>query len=104
MNRKCIACTPAEGDVALDLLLEDGKGIVLQGDRASARKVHEPGNASLYYSQPRLESQGHTVSLDGQQYKVSGLSWLDREISTSALSEGQVGWDWFACNWMTAAS
>jgi predicted secreted hydrolase len=27
---------------------------------------------------------------------VSGFSWMDREISTSALSKGQVGWDWFA--------
>jgi len=25
-----------------------------------------------------------------------GSSWLDREWSSSALSAGQVGWDWFA--------
>jgi predicted secreted hydrolase len=27
---------------------------------------------------------------------VSGASWLDREWSTSALEDGQSGWDWFA--------
>jgi predicted secreted hydrolase len=29
-------------------------------------------------------------------FTVSGLSWLDREFSTSVLSQGQVGWDWFS--------
>ena len=43
----------------------------------------------------RLESQG-TLRVGGREYAVSGLSWMDREISTSALSPGQVGWDWFA--------
>ncbi len=27
---------------------------------------------------------------------MSGLAWLDREWSTSALAGNQVGWDWFA--------
>ena len=27
---------------------------------------------------------------------MTGAAWLDREWSTSALAEGQVGWDWFA--------
>jgi len=27
---------------------------------------------------------------------VTGLSWMDREWSTSALGSNQVGWDWFA--------
>ncbi len=36
------------------------------------------------------------VVIDGDTLAVSGLAWLDREWSTSALSDGQVGWDWFA--------
>lgn len=84
-----------EEDVTLDLTLVDEKGIVLQGDKGYSRKGPEVGNASIYYSQPRLESTGEII-LNGISYSVSGLSWLDREISTSALSEGQVGWDWFA--------
>jgi predicted secreted hydrolase len=85
----------AEEGISLDLILRDSKGIILQGDQGYSRKGPEPGNASLYYSQTRLESQG-TLTVGGQPYPVSGLSWLDREISTSVLSEGQVGWDWFA--------
>jgi predicted secreted hydrolase len=85
----------SEEGIVLDLRLLDRKGIILQGDRGYSRKGPEPGNASLYYSQTRLESQG-SVTVNGSTFQVSGLSWLDREISTSVLSEGQVGWDWFA--------
>ncbi len=86
----------AAGDaLSLDLEMIDRKGIILQGDRGYSQKGPEPGNASLYYSQTRLESSG-TVTLGQQIHQVSGLSWLDREISTSVLSPGQVGWDWFA--------
>lgn len=80
---------------AIDLHLLDQKGPVLQGDRGYSQKGSQPGNASIYYSETRLESEG-TISLAGKTYQVSGLSWLDREISTSALSQGEVGWDWFA--------
>lgn len=84
-----------EGDVAVDLQLTDTKGIVLQGERGYSQKGPQADNASLYYSQTRLESAG-TVRVGEEAFEVSGLSWLDREISTSALSKGQVGWDWFA--------
>ncbi|MBE0698927.1 MAG: carotenoid 1,2-hydratase, partial [Anaerolineaceae bacterium] len=81
--------------LSLDLRLVDQKGLVLQGDRGYSQKGSDPGNASIYYSQTRLETSG-TLNLDGGTYSLKGLSWLDREISTSALSKGQVGWDWFA--------
>jgi predicted secreted hydrolase len=42
-----------------------------------------------------MPTQGR-VTIDGESLRVSGLAWLDREWSTSALSDGQVGWDWFA--------
>ncbi len=85
----------AAGDVSIDLNLTDAKGIILQGDRGYSQKGPQAGNASLYYSQTRLESAGN-IRIGEETYPVSGLSWLDREISTSALSAGQVGWDWFA--------
>ncbi len=84
-----------EQGIAIDLRLVDATGPVLQGDRGYSQKGPQTGNASLYFSQPRLESQG-TVTAGGQTYEVSGVSWMDREISTSALSKGEVGWDWFA--------
>ncbi|MDH3271766.1 MAG: carotenoid 1,2-hydratase [Gemmatimonadota bacterium] len=81
--------------VDLELVLQSGKPRVLQGDRGLSQKGAEPGNASYYYAHTRMPAEGR-VTLDGQTYRVSGLAWLDREWSTSALSEGQVGWDWFA--------
>jgi len=85
----------AQEDIALDLTLTDRKGPVLQGINGYSQKGSDPGNASLYFSQTRLDSEG-SVTVSGGTYEVSGSSWMDREISTSALSEGEVGWDWFA--------
>ncbi len=80
---------------SLDLELNALRPPVLQGDRGLSRKSAEPGNASYYYSIPRLETQGE-LSVEGRRYRVQGLSWLDREWSTSALGPDQAGWDWFS--------
>lgn len=83
------------GEKQIDLLLHDLKGPVLQGDRGYSPKGPQPGNASIYISQTRLESEG-TILLEGQPFPVKGYSWMDHEFSTSALSQDQIGWDWFA--------
>jgi predicted secreted hydrolase len=85
----------ADGSVALQLDMRDLKGPVLQGDAGYSRKGPELGNASFYYSQPRLATSGQ-ITVSGRTYPVQGLSWMDHEYSTSALSQGQVGWDWFS--------
>ncbi|MDW8213492.1 MAG: lipocalin-like domain-containing protein [Roseiflexaceae bacterium] len=85
----------AEGDVAIDLTLTAGKPPVLQGDRGLSQKSADAGNASYYYSFTRMPISG-TVRVGGATHRVSGLGWMDREWSTSALGENQVGWDWFA--------
>ncbi|MGB0722902.1 MAG: lipocalin-like domain-containing protein [Gammaproteobacteria bacterium] len=86
----------ARGDrFALDLRLDPGKPRVLQGDRGLSRKSTEPGNASYYYSYTRLPTSGH-IERDGERIGVRGNSWMDREWSTSALSDEQAGWDWFS--------
>jgi predicted secreted hydrolase len=82
-------------DFAIDLLLTSQKGFVLQGDRGLSQKSSEPGNASYYYSYPRLATEG-LISVGGHNFSVTGASWMDREWSTSALSDQQSGWDWFA--------
>lgn len=79
----------------IDLRLTSQKSFVLQGDQGLSQKSPEPGNASYYYSFPRLETEG-SVTVDGKQFAVTGTSWMDREWSTSALSDEQSGWDWFA--------
>ena len=85
----------AEGDVGIDLLLERGKPPVLQGDDGLSIKGPEPGNASHYYSLTRMPTRG-TVRVGGAALEVAGTTWMDREWSTSALSENVAGWDWFA--------
>ena len=85
----------AAGDVALDLRLARGKPPVLQGEAGLSRKGAAPGQASYYYSLTRMPTTGR-LRLDGQDLTVRGLSWMDREWSTSSLAPGQVGWDWFA--------
>ncbi|MBU0491117.1 MAG: carotenoid 1,2-hydratase [Chloroflexi bacterium] len=85
----------AQGDQSIELVLTDRQGPVLQGDSGYSQKGPDPGNASYYVSQTRLETVG-TVQVGDAAYPVTGLSWMDHEFSTSALAPDQVGWDWFA--------
>lgn len=66
---------------------------VLQGQAGLSAKG--PNQASFYYSYTRLKVQG-SLNLAGRQVSVTGSAWLDHEWSTSVLSTGQTGWDWFA--------
>jgi predicted secreted hydrolase len=84
-----------ERDVSLDLNLTPLKPPVLNGQNGLSQKSAEPGNASYYYSISRLQTEGF-LKTGTQRFSVTGFSWLDREWSSSALSEDQVGWDWFA--------
>lgn len=79
----------------INFTLEAIKPFVLQGDEGLSQKGKQPGNASYYYSYTRLKTDGKII-LSGQEFSVRGFSWMDREWSTSALSEDQKGWDWFA--------
>ncbi|MGR9087107.1 MAG: lipocalin-like domain-containing protein [Gammaproteobacteria bacterium] len=83
------------GRFGIDLVLVAQKGPVLQGNNGFSQKSAEPGNASYYYSYTRLATQGH-LDIGGARHSVTGTSWMDREWSTSALSNEQSGWDWFA--------
>ena len=81
--------------IAVDLVLERGKPVVLQGEAGLSQKSAESGNASYYYSYTRLPVSGF-VRLGDDSNPVRGEAWFDHEWSTSALGEDQVGWDWFA--------
>lgn len=85
----------SEESLTLDLYLRDIKGPILNGNAGYSQKGNQPGNASIYISQTRLETNG-TIQINQAKYDVTGLSWMDHEFSTSALSEDQVGWDWFS--------
>ncbi|CCK59031.1 lipocalin-like domain-containing protein [Mycobacterium canetti] len=81
-------------NTVLDLTLTQTLPPILQGNAGLSVKGAQPGNASNYYSLVRQESRG-TVSVNGDTFMVSGLSWKDHEYMTSALAPEDVGWDWF---------
>jgi predicted secreted hydrolase len=80
---------------AIELVLDEGKPVVLHGDRGYSRKGPTPGNASHYYSLTRMPTHG-SLTLDGRRFDVTGTSWMDHEWGTSFLEPGQEGWDWFS--------
>jgi predicted secreted hydrolase len=84
-----------EGPVAIDLVLRETRAPVLHGDRGLSQKGPEPGNASYYYSLVNLDTRG-AITTPAGQVNVTGLSWMDHEFGTSALSDDAVGWDWFS--------
>jgi predicted secreted hydrolase len=84
-----------DAPVALDLTTQETKPPTLEGDRGLSAKSSATGNASYYYSLTRLDTSG-TLTINGQPFTVSGLSWMDHEFSTSGLDASAVGWDWFS--------
>ena len=81
--------------IEIDLTLGSDKSVVLNGEEGFSRKGSGPGEASYYYSLTRMPTSG-TITVKGKSYTVNGLSWLDREWSSSQLSDEHAGWDWFA--------
>jgi predicted secreted hydrolase len=84
-----------QDDVAIDLTLEHGKPVVLQGHGGVSQTGAGPGKAYYYYSLTRMPTTG-AVSIGGQRYDVRGTSWMDHEFGTDALDADATGWDWFA--------
>lgn len=85
--------TAGDNNRSINLTLQALKPPVLQG--RDGLSVKSAGNASYYYSLTRMQTQG-TISVGDAEFQVSGLSWLDREWSTSSLSGEQSGWDWLS--------
>ena len=68
---------------------------VLHGKQGLDAKGAQPGQASWYYSLPKMTAQG-TVTLAGKRHLVKGWAWMDHEFGSSWLSANTQGWDWFA--------
>jgi predicted secreted hydrolase len=82
------------GAVSIELDLQALKPVVAQGDGGMDRKGADPGNASYYYSVPRMAVSG-TITLPGIEERVQGLAWIDREWGSTSLPREAAGWDWF---------
>lgn len=88
-----IALRASEPGLKIELTCGPGRGPILQGPGGVNLKGREPGQASYYYSMTRLPTSG-ILTIDGHAYQVTGLSWMDHEFSSNALSSQQIGWDW----------
>jgi len=84
-----------EGEAAFDLKLTPSKPLVIHGRDGVSQKGEALGNASHYFTFPRMQTEGQ-VTLKGKNYRVKGLSWMDHEFSSNQLNEEQIGWDWFS--------
>ncbi len=85
----------AQDGSAIDLALTDEMGVIVHGENGYSCKGREVNNASYYYSQPRLRTEG-TVLAQGETHPVSGLAWKDHEFSTGVLDKGPIRWDWYS--------
>ncbi|MEQ8168796.1 MAG: lipocalin-like domain-containing protein, partial [Candidatus Eremiobacterota bacterium] len=85
----------SENNISINITMSGGKPVVLQGNKGLSQKGPSTGNASYYYSCTRLNTEG-TIKINNNNFHIHGLSWMDREWSTSSLEKNQVGWDWFA--------
>jgi predicted secreted hydrolase len=87
--------TAVDRDASIELRLVPQKGEVVHGVNSISRKGPAEGNASHYYSLTRLDTEGR-ITVKGESFQVTGLSWMDHEFGSSFLEEQQVGWDWFS--------
>jgi predicted secreted hydrolase len=86
------------GGWELDLELAPAREPLLHGDPPGlSRKGPERGQASYYYSLPRLEVRGSLRrGPDDEPVEAVGQAWFDHEFFSRQLAESQVGWDWFS--------
>lgn len=82
-------------NASIDLNLTATKPLVKHHGDGLSQKGPTPGNASHYYSFTALATDG-VIRIDGEKFRVDGLSWMDHEFSSSFLEQGQIGWDWMA--------
>lgn len=85
----------AREGLGIELTLDETTAPVVHGIAGFSQKGSGQGNATHYYSLPRMATRG-TITLDGKPIEVTGTSWMDHEFGTSFLEAGQRGWDWFS--------
>ena len=80
-------------DAMFRLQLTPEKPKVLFGNDGVSRKGADQSAASHYITFTRLQTTGK-LDFHGVELSVTGQTWMDHEISSSQLTDEQVGWDW----------
>jgi predicted secreted hydrolase len=83
----------AAREFTLDLELAPSGPPLEHGDAGYSRKGRRAGEASYYYSRPRLAARGVVDRGNGGE-TVSGSAWLDHEWSSTLIGPEAAGWDW----------
>jgi predicted secreted hydrolase len=84
-----------EKQFQLHLTLHPEKAPVIHGENGVSQKSEGAGHASYYISLTRLTANGQ-LELNGEQFEVFGLAWMDHEFFTHQLESNQIGWDWLS--------
>ena len=88
--------TAMNRDAALHLVIEPGKPVVVHGREGVSRKVAgDPRAVSHYLSFTRMGATG-TLTIEGEEFAVTGPAWMDHEFFSDYLTENKVGWDWMS--------
>jgi predicted secreted hydrolase len=91
-----LRCRAGDGELDLQLDLSRGAPLLHGEEPGLSRKGEQPGQASWYYSLPRVPLRGTLRRPGRADLAVSGSAWFDHEFGSSQLSAQQVGWDWFS--------
>jgi predicted secreted hydrolase len=92
-----LAMEAVANNISLSFTLVQTKPLILQGDRGYSPKGPGEGNASYYFSLPRLDTRG-VIGIGKNRFEVKGSSWFDHEWSTTVIGEDIQGWDWFSAH------
>jgi predicted secreted hydrolase len=92
-KRKRLEAVADQFRIALDL--RPLKPPVIHGVNGVSQKAEGAGRASHYVSFTRIETRG-TIAIEGREFTVEGLSWMDHEFFTHQLEAEQTGWDWLS--------
>ncbi len=79
----------------LELSMTPLKPLIAFGERGLSRKGADSAAVSWYWTYPRLQLEGRVIR-EGKVTEVTGLGWMDHEISSSQLGSQLAGWDWTA--------
>jgi predicted secreted hydrolase len=90
-----LIASDANANFAIELKSAPGRSPILQGPGGLNAKGTASGQASYYYSMPRMPTTG-TLTVAGHAFELIGDTWMDHEFSSNALAENQSGWDWLA--------
>lgn len=93
----------AENGYVLSLRARPLMPPVANGEHGLSRKSGEPGDATYYYSIPRIAVDG-TLTRNGHRFEVHGLAWLDHEWGSGTLGPQESGWEWFGLQLNDGAS